>query len=136
MEKRLLNYINKITDIKHSVIQNMTVEEQSGGCLVYVSAIDYKDTVRYVKRVQSSLDKWYASEISYEEYCYWIVNLQYEMFKKVSKIQGLTGDMNVESLIDSAMKKIQQYQAIEEETMKLPEEDLVDERSFKKMMGY
>ena len=135
MDKRLINFVNKQTGVEHLHIIDMSAEEKSDRCLVFVSSFDYEDQQRYVKRIKSNKSVWYMNEISYDEYCYWVTHSQFEMFKKMNKIMGSTSGLDMEGMIEDAMHRLKKCQAIDEEMEKLPEEDLIDEDAFRKMMG-
>ena len=135
MDKRFLNFVDKKTGIIHKEVAKMTDDEKKSNCMIYVSYYDYKEDQRYVKRIKTCTEEWYAIEISYEEYCYWVAHSQFEMFKKINKISNSNMGMDIEQMIRDATNRLQKFQALEEETAKLPEEDLVDEETFRKMMG-
>ena len=135
MDKRLMNYVNVQTGVEHLHMIEMSDEEKNGKCFIFVSYFDYKDQQRYVKRIKSNKDIWYMNEISYEEYCYWVAHSQFEMFKKMNKIVGASSGLDIESMIQDAVQRLKKCQAIDDEMQELPEEDLVDEETFRKMMG-
>lgn len=133
--KSLITFINKQTGIEHEDIRLMSDEEKKGNCVVYVSNYDYRKTLKYVKRIRTNTGKWYASEIAYEEFCYWVAHSQMELFKKMNEITQSTSGMNIDDMIYDAVERMKKYQAIEDELCELPEEDLIDEDTFRKMMG-
>lgn len=135
ISQSFLNFISKQTGVTHADVSEMSESEKKGNCVIYVSNYEYRRAIKYAKRIRTNRDKWYAVEIGYDEYCYWVAHSQIESFNRMNKIMQTTSEMNVDQMITDAMQRLKKNQAICEEIEKLPEEELVDEETFRKMMG-
>ena len=159
-----MKHIDGITGVEHLPFDEMPEEEMDGECKIYVGPAIYKGVERFAKRVQTESGTWYVDEITYIEYIEWAIKTQVEMIKRAQDIAKYSEGLDYSALskraqeeienetseqqkkadeaadtfisdVMKAIKKSQGFDAIKEEKMKLPEEELIDEDQFKKMWG-
>lgn len=134
----LIKFINDQTGVVHGNFDEIPKEDLKGSLFILVNSVLYNEKEKFIKRIQTENGSWYADEISYLEYCQWMLVNQFEIIKAAQDISKYSEGIDVESLIKKAQDEIDSeaaLKAVEEETQKLPEDELISEDEFEKMWG-